>query len=135
MRKFRVVVLLATLILLLAACGGGDAGSGASAPVGESGDAAAPPAAQDITILGKDIAYEPTEISGEVGQPLNITLENTGALEHNITWEESDELFIDTQAGESADGTITFDEAGEYGFYCSVAGHREAGMVGTVTIQ
>ncbi len=62
-----------------------------------------------------------------------ITLNNTGNLEHTFT---IDDLKIDEvlQPSETRDITINA-EAGEYEYYCRLPGHREAGMVGTLTVE
>lgn len=139
MRKSVIFSLLLMLVLMLAACGGG-----AATPVntGETGgtevEAETEPevvAPVDVAIVGLDIKYEPAEVTVKAGQPVNLTLDNKGALEHNLTWDEGTELFLTTMGGEAATGEITFDTAGEYGFHCTVAGHKEAGMVGKLIVQ
>lgn len=139
MRKSIILSLLVMLALTLAACGGGAATptntgeTGGTDTTTEEAPEAVEPA--DVTVVGLDIKYEPAEVTVKAGQPVNLTLDNQGALEHNLTWDENTELFLTTMAGESATGEITFDTAGTYGFHCTVAGHKEAGMVGTITVE
>ncbi len=144
MRRVTWLSLLLLLMLTLAACGGGGDTGGSQAPADEAapsesaGEEAADeaPAAEDVTVLGLDtLKYEPAELTAAAGQTLNITLDNEGVLEHNITWEEGDVLLVAAPPSESATASYTFDEAGTYNFYCSVLGHKEAGMVGSVTVQ
>ena len=59
-------------------------------------------------------------------------------LADDVTEEfQGDEADIDVvlQPGESGTLSFTPTEAGEYEFYCTVIGHREAGMVGTLTVE
>jgi nitrite reductase (NO-forming) len=130
MRKFTMAGLLVLLLLSLAACGGGDAQQ-----PGAPAEAPAAPAATDVTVeVGNDLAFHPSTVEVPAGQTLNVTMPNSGALEHNWVWEENDEVFLHANPGETDTGSITFDTAGDHPFYCSIPGHREAGMVGTVTV-
>ena len=38
------------------------------------------------------------------------------------------------KAGKTAMGGLRIDEAGTYKFWCTVAGHKKAGMTGTFTV-
>lgn len=72
---------------------------------------------------------------------IQVTLENGGGAQHDFT---IDEAFGDVRsvppgnqtapAGETAEGTLSL-FAGTYTFYCSVPGHRQAGMEGTLTVE
>ncbi|MEX2161355.1 MAG: cupredoxin domain-containing protein [Anaerolineales bacterium] len=108
-----LVVLLAVLGVLLAACG---------TPT------------LKITLIAQDIHWNLTTINAKVGQPIEITLRNEGALDHNLVIEEFD---IDelVAPGAQAVVTLTFDEAGTYAYICSIPGHEEAGMVGEIIVR
>lgn len=72
------------------------------------------------------------EITAAPGDEIQVV--NAGFLEHNFT---VDELGIAQDlTSEPVTVTIPADAApGTYEFYCSVPGHREQGMVGTLTIE
>lgn len=75
--------------------------------------------------------WSQTEITAAPGDTIQVV--NAGFLEHNFT---VDELGI-AQDLTQEPVTITIPEdaaPGKYEFYCSVPGHREQGMVGTLTI-
>ena len=115
------IVLGLLLALTLVACGGGGSSSG--------------PAPLDVTVKADNtFTYNPTTLSAQVGQAVNVTLENGGALDHTFL---IDELAVNSgtvSPGQS--GTISFtpSKAGTYTFYCNIAGHKEGGMVGTLTV-
>ena len=87
----------------------------------------------DLTLTATDIAYDVGTISAKVGQTVNIEFVNDGALEHNFI---VDEFGINNllQSGSSATLSFTPQEAGTYDFYCNVAGHLEAGMMGALVV-
>ena len=91
-------------------------------------------AKRDITIKAQDIKYDTTSISAKVGDTLTITLENDGALEHSFVIDELNVKIEHVQPGQKGSATITLKQAGTYTFYCSVPGHRQAGMTGTLTV-
>ncbi|MEX2324391.1 MAG: plastocyanin/azurin family copper-binding protein [Nitriliruptoraceae bacterium] len=121
MRTSRVLV-IAIAAVVIAACGGGD-----DAP-------AAAPASGAISVEAGDLYYEPTSLTAAAGE-IQITIENTGAVEHDVVIEEAGDVeVVHAEAGETVTGTVTL-EAGTYTFYCAIPGHRAAGMEGTLTVQ
>jgi uncharacterized cupredoxin-like copper-binding protein len=60
------------------------------------------------------------------------------SLEHNVTVESSSGTIVGktpTFAGGSKTLTLSSLKPGTYKFFCSVPGHRQAGMEGTLTVQ
>ena len=55
-------------------------------------------------------------------------------LLHDFTIDDID-VHVAADGGETAEGGLRADEPGEYTFYCTVAGHREAGMEGTLVVE
>jgi plastocyanin len=65
----------------------------------------------------------------------DVELDNQGAIMHNVVIEElDDQMILEAPGGETDSGTVEL-EAGEYTYYCSVPGHRAAGMEGTLTVS
>jgi uncharacterized cupredoxin-like copper-binding protein len=92
--------------------------------------------AGDFELNAKDIAFEPTELRIKlVDEPVTIRIFNAGAVLHNFS---IDSLGIgqDVNPDESVDIVIPEGtKLGTYSYYCSVPGHKEAGMVGTLIVE
>ena len=82
------------------------------------------------------LAYTTTEASTKAG---NVTVEfnNPQAVPHDVAIEASSGKTVgQTEIVTDGSGSTTVDlKPGKYTFYCSVPGHREAGMEGTLTAQ
>jgi glucose/arabinose dehydrogenase/plastocyanin len=87
---------------------------------------------QDVTLV--DIAFQPAELTIPANTDVTINLTNQGALPHSF---DVDELGVNSgEIGPGQSGTVTINAApGTYEYYCAVPGHKEAGMVGTLTVQ
>ncbi|HWV22751.1 MAG TPA: cupredoxin domain-containing protein [Thermomicrobiales bacterium] len=109
----------------------------ASSPMASPGASpmASPAAsATDITILAEDIKYNKTELTCPANTDVKITLENKGLLEHDFRIDKLDfQIGNPLASGEKATKTLNADK-GEYEYYCTVPGHKEAGMVGKLTV-
>jgi len=81
------------------------------------------------------LAYDETELTAKPGQ-VTIDFDNPSAIPHNVVIEEDgkERAGFDpiSEAKESESAEL---QAGTYTFYCSVPGHREAGMEGTLTVK
>lgn len=123
--------------LALSACSGGEAtltplaGSDAPQPsVVEIG-------AQDLAFTLDDLTSVDTELTftAKAGTVV-IRLANAGLALHDVTIEEISRNTKVTEAapGSSSEGTIEL-VPGTYIFYCSVTGHRLAGMKGILEVS
>lgn len=104
------------------------AGGEAEAAVEVAGDAVA-----EVTLVATEFAFDPAEF---VAAPeVEVTLDNQGVVIHNFVVEgvPEAEFVVVAEAGQMASGTLTLD-AGDYAFFCSIPGHREAGMEGRLTV-
>jgi plastocyanin len=120
-----VLTIAGVLSLGLTACGGGD----------DDGGDVAPDVTADVSVLGTDaLKFDPTELTASAGE-IAIELVAEPSVEHNVVIEETgDTVVVEAAAGQTAVGTIEL-EAGTYTFYCSIPGHRQAGMEGTLTVS
>ena len=131
-RRGRVAGLLAPLAVavLLAGCGGGGGGGGASAgyeqPTG--------PAQSTITISAKNFAFTPSEVTAKAGI-IELQLTSTGGL-HDLVFDKGKFPGFQLEAGTGETDAKKIDlKPGTYVFFCSLPGHRQAGMEGTITVK
>ena len=110
----------------------------------EEGEAAAaepaPPAAgaQELELAAVpsgDFAFDTTELEAESG-PVTLTMANPSPVTHNVSLEGPNVDEMGETVGQDETSTVSAElEPGEYIFYCSVTGHREGGMEGTLTVE
>lgn len=109
-------------------------GENATSATPGASPAASPAAAASFEVLAVDIAYEPAEFSIAANTDVAVTIINEGALQHDFNIDELGVKSALLNTGET--DTVTINAApGTYDFYCSVSGHSEAGMVGTLTVE
>jgi plastocyanin len=148
----RIVILLALLVAALALVGAGCGGDEeAAAPPPAEAPPAEPPAEEPAATgeepaagatelqLAADpsgqLAFDKTSLEAPAGE-VSIVLTNDSPVPHDVSIEGNG---VDVE-GEifSGGGTRTTSadlQPGEYTFYCSVPGHRDAGMEGTLTVS
>jgi plastocyanin len=123
----------------------GPAGSAvqAAAPIQAPASAAAPPSAAapvDAKVVATDLKFTPASINARAGQPVKITFENKGVIEHDLTFpgmkadKPADALHVVARAGQTATLEFTPTTAGKYEYVCTIPGHKEAGMKGTINV-
>lgn len=93
-----------------------------------------PAAALTVGIEARDPYFSPTELSVPAAGATRLVLTNHGYVAHNLTIDELGIQLVATRGG-TDELTLVDPTAGVYTFYCSISGHREAGMEGTLTIE
>ncbi|MBI5303874.1 MAG: cupredoxin domain-containing protein [Chloroflexi bacterium] len=138
-RSACVFILFVVLALALTACGG------------------APSRVQEVQVETTEFKFLPATIQVEAGRPVKLTLLNKGAVEHDLSVVEillSDvktttdshghdmsnmpvqpKLHIAAVAGKSSVIEFTPTRPGTYDVLCTVAGHKEAGMLAKLVVK
>ncbi len=81
------------------------------------------------------LAYNTKQLSAKAGT-VTITMTNMSPLEHNVTVAEGSKILGATPTFKGGSKTLTLNlKPGRYTFYCSVPGHRQAGMEGTLNVS
>jgi len=89
--------------------------------------------ARRIEVEATSFEFDADEITVTAGKDVAIVLTSDDLL-HDFTIDDID-VHVAADGGETAEGGLRAAEAGEYTFYCTVAGHREAGMEGTLVVE
>jgi cytochrome c oxidase subunit 2 len=91
-----------------------------------------PDGARTVAVRGEAFRYSPEEVTVRRGESVAIEL---GAVdvEHDYVSDELD-LHVHAGAGETQRGGLTAATAGTYTVYCSISGHRDAGMEGRIVV-
>ena len=129
-RKRASIAALSVASLVAASCtgGGGDESRGASdQPAG---------ALATVEVGLADFTISPATISVPADQPIRFAIMNQGLGPHTFAVVVGDQTFesdlIDPSGQETLD--VPALEAGAYEAYCTVAGHKDLGMVATVNV-
>ena len=142
---------LAAGVLALAGCGSSSSTTSSSAstpaPAAPAASSSTPSAAAPATSGATQIVdiaanpegqlkYDKTSVTVKPGK-VTIAFTNMAPLEHNVTVESSSHQTEGaTPTFKGGTKTLSLNlKAGTYKFFCSVPGHRAAGMEGTVTVQ
>jgi plastocyanin len=82
------------------------------------------------------LAYTTTEATAKAGK-VTVDFNNPQGLTHDVAIESSsgEEVGKTELIAEGSDSTTVNLKPGTYHFYCTVPGHREAGMEGTLTVK
>lgn len=133
-RRTALVVVSFALVLLASACGGGD----------DEAEPQPPAATTEMDMDGTTLQlaadpdgaleFEQESLEAPAGMVM-IELENEASVPHDVAVEGQG---VDEKSETVTGGSTTLMvelEPGTYTFYCSVPGHREAGMEGTLTVS
>ncbi len=102
--------------------------------LGSGGAAPSPsPGAEEVTVVARDFSFSPSEVRVSAGDTVNLVLEKQGSLPHDITIPALG-FSLPAASGASASAALSAARPGTYEFFCSVPGHREAGMTGELTV-
>ena len=146
---------LAVGLLALAGCGGSSNSTSSSAstptsaaetPTTSSSAASSTPAPassegaeQTLSLAANSegqLKYNTTSLSAKAGK-VSIDFTNMAPLGHNVTIASSSGAVVGaTPTFQGGSKTVSLNlKPGTYKFYCSVPGHRMAGMEGTLTVK
>jgi plastocyanin len=149
MKQVAALIALALASVALVACGssnsttttetsnGGEAGGGSAAENGEkSGGGGGGSTVEFEADPGGQLAYTTTEASAKAGE-VTVDFKNPQGLTHDVAIEDSGGKTVGKTEliAESATSTTVNLKPGTYTYYCTVPGHREAGMEGTLTVK
>ena len=133
------VAVLGLAALALAACGGSDDSSSTAAETSATETSTSAGGGETVTFEADpsgQLAYVETAVTAKAGND-TIEFDNPSSTGHDVVIEdESGGEVAKTDVITDSTTTTTADlQAGTYTFYCSVPGHREAGMEGTLTVK
>ncbi len=81
------------------------------------------------------IAFDTTKLTAEAGE-VTIDFDNPSALEHDVAIEQGGKQIAISETITKGKTSVSTDlEPGTYTFLCTVPGHAEAGMTGTLTVR
>ncbi len=143
MKKALALSILACAAIALVACGGSDDNSTSSTPSGAAkGPGANTGGGGGSTIkLSADpsgaLKFDTDSLSAKAGS-VTIDFDNPAAITHDVSVEDSSGKEIGT-SDLIAQSKTTLDlsnlKPGDYTYFCTVPGHREGGMEGTLTVK
>ena len=85
-------------------------------------------------IVGTEFAFEPATLEIPVNQETVIVFRNLGTVDHDLVIEDMNVATGTMRIGAEMTVRFTPAETGEFALICSIPGHPEAGMTGTISV-
>ncbi len=107
----------------------------APAPKAKSGAKEGPGGTLQLAASPTDLAFDTTSLTSKPGK-VTIDFKNPSALEHNVAIEQNGEQIAVSETLAEGKTSVSADLApGTYTYLCTIPGHAEAGMEGTLTVR
>ena len=150
-KAFALLAVLAAAAVGLAACGsssdnsssssspsaGANAGGGGGGGGGGGATSGGGGGGTNLTVTANpqgQLAWTPTTLSAKAGQ-VTVTLQNASPVSHDVEISGNGvEKTADLVSQGSTSVTANL-KPGTYEYYCTVPGHKQAGMKGTLTVK
>ncbi len=117
---------LASFVAVVAACGSDSGGAAYKEPTG--------PAVATLKIESGNVFFKPTELEAPKGI-VKLMLTNTESGTHDLVIRGVPGFQLEVSGeGSTASEKINLTKK-KYEFYCTIPGHEEAGMKGTITVS
>jgi len=120
------VVLAAVPAFALGGCGGGG-GSSFKEPTGA--------AISTITIDSGNLFFKPDKITVDKAGIYDVELKNVESGSHTLVFDDVKGFKLEVTGDGSTDAKKVDLSAGKHPFHCTIPGHAEAGMKGTLTVK
>jgi nitrite reductase (NO-forming) len=104
----------------------------ASGAPGAAPESHAPAAGGALEIDAFDMGFEPKALTVPAAGTYEVTLTNSGTIPHDITFPDGEQAVANS--GEEATLEVAVPETG-LTFICSIPGHEQAGMTGTISVE
>jgi plastocyanin len=141
MKKASALLAVTALAALGVGACGGDDDDDETTPAATPTQTQTAPAGGGSTVAistppGSDLAFDQTDVTAKAGA-VTIDFDNQQALQHDVEVEDASGTELggtDLVSSGTASATVEL-QPGTYTFFCSVPGHREGGMEGTLTVK
>ena len=133
--RHALTLLILPAVLLAAACGGGSSGGSSSSASPPATSSAGGGQTIDIPISSSGFSFTKTSVTAKAG---TVTLKamNPQSVAHDISIKGNGVQVTGNQVSNGGTSTVTANlKPGTYEYYCSVPGHEQAGMKGTLTVS
>jgi plastocyanin len=152
MKKAMALALLVLASLAIVACGSSSSSTSTESETTEAAETASGGGSAEAegggkaeaggsivklaTPTGTTLAYTTKSATAKAGQ-VSIEFDNPQEMQHDVAIENSSgEVLGETELVAAGTATTTVNlKPGKYTFFCTVPGHREAGMEGTLTVK
>jgi FtsP/CotA-like multicopper oxidase with cupredoxin domain len=128
-RRWVLTVAASSLALVAVACSGGS-----STAAGGGGEQAASGPAK-VEVMLSEFKIDPAAITVPADQSIEFTVMNDGQAQHSFAIDVAGKIYATDLIDPGATATLDVPalDAGTYTAYCTVPGHKDLGMVATVT--
>ena len=129
---FPFIGLFILTAILSTGCGGSGYDDGYGTPTQPSGTTSTGSSKRGIEVKATSFKFEPKQIAIDRGDQMTVKV--TSADMRHIFTIDALKIKVDIPAKKTMIVNLMGKPEGTYTFYCTVPGHRERGMVGTLSI-
>ena len=89
--------------------------------------------ARGIKVTARSFSYKPKRITIDADEDVTIVMKSTDIF-HDLKVKGEGHI-VGAEAGQTKKGGLRIDEPGTYKYWCTVPGHRSAGMTGKIVVE